>query len=162
MPLAHLAHPPPHNPYSTPQFSIVKGLLCFVPLSVFILLLLPFPYVHLFCILNFTYEGRILPFLTGCFSPGCGVRLTLRVTFYNRSDPAPFLLSSLSGLPVVPRNKSKSLAQWSRPFTIKIPSLLHSGPGCPPGHHQHASCSQTPKLLRLCRADLCLRTAFLT
>ena len=58
MPLTHLAHPSSHNPSGNPLFSIFNSLLCFVPLPIFILFLLPFPYVHLFCVLKSSYEGR--------------------------------------------------------------------------------------------------------
>ena len=48
MPLTPLAHrPPPTAPEATLcLFSTFKSLLCFVPLPVFTLFLLPFPYVH--------------------------------------------------------------------------------------------------------------------
>ena len=49
MPLTQLAHPHSHNPSSNSLFSIFKSLLCFVPFPVFILFLLPFPCVRLFC-----------------------------------------------------------------------------------------------------------------
>ena len=58
MPLTHLIHPHSHNPSNNPLFSTFKGLLCFVALPVFILFLLPFPYLHLFCVLKSSYEGR--------------------------------------------------------------------------------------------------------
>ena len=65
VPLAHLAHPSTHNSSSNSQFSIFKSLLCFVPLPVVTLFLLPFPLVHLFRILNSTCEWSpvILVFL---------------------------------------------------------------------------------------------------
>ena len=45
MPFTHLAHPSPTTPPATLSlFSVFKSLLCFVPLPVFILFLLPFPY----------------------------------------------------------------------------------------------------------------------
>ena len=56
MPLIHLAHPPSHNTSSNPLCSAYLRLLCFVPLPVFILFLLPYPYAHLFCILKSSYE----------------------------------------------------------------------------------------------------------
>ena len=51
MPLTHLAHPPPTTSPAT-LCSLYLRLLCFVPFPVFILFFLPFPYVHLFCVLN--------------------------------------------------------------------------------------------------------------
>ena len=49
--------PPPTTPPVTISFfSIFKSLFCFVPLPGFILFLLPFPCVHLFCVLKSSYE----------------------------------------------------------------------------------------------------------
>ena len=55
MPLTHLAHPPvPTIPPATLCLFYLR--LSFVTLSVFILLLFPFPYVHLFCVLKSSHE----------------------------------------------------------------------------------------------------------
>ena len=61
IPLAPLAHPPPNTlPATLNLFSVFRGLLWFVSLSVFILFVLSFPHVHLFCILNSTYEWNLI------------------------------------------------------------------------------------------------------
>ena len=49
MPINHLAHSPPASPPATLSlFSVFKSLLWFASLSVFILFLLLFLYVHVF------------------------------------------------------------------------------------------------------------------
>ena len=52
MPLTHLAHPPPTTLPVTLCVLRIGESLMFCPLPVFILFLLPFPYVHLFCVLS--------------------------------------------------------------------------------------------------------------
>ena len=63
MALTHLAHAPSHNPSSNPLFSIFKSVLRFVPFPVFILFLLPFPYVQMFCILKSSYKWSHMMFV---------------------------------------------------------------------------------------------------
>ena len=59
MPITYLVHPPQLStpPVTLTLFSVFKSLLWFAYLSVFIFFFLPFPYVHLFCFLNSTYEA---------------------------------------------------------------------------------------------------------
>ena len=62
------------HPFNTPRrlppipatlslFSVFKGFLWLSPFCVFILLFLPFPYVHLFCFLNSIYEWNHMIFI---------------------------------------------------------------------------------------------------
>ena len=64
MPLTHLAHSPPTTPPATLcLISIFKSLICFVCHPIFILFLLPFLCVHLFCILKSSYEWSHMMFV---------------------------------------------------------------------------------------------------
>ena len=50
-------------PATLSLFSVFKSLLWFASFSVFILFFLPFPYVHLLCFLNSTYEWNHMVFV---------------------------------------------------------------------------------------------------